>query len=540
MNGPGREDITLVIPTRDRWDLLGRTLGALEADRAAGLDVIIAVDGEDQFVPEWLAGSTRIVQVPRGGPGAARNAGVAATRRPYLWFLGDDMLPTPGLLDAHLHAHAAAHDAISGDTTSGTGPDIAARTAVLGRVVWHPEVAGDRLARWLEWSASQFDYAALDAEHAAGSTDAGWGRFYSCNVTLPRALFEQAGGFDPAFTFAYEDADLGWRLHEAGMVLRYEPGALVEHLHHYDWSGIEQRFRRIAEGERRMVERHPWFQPFFRHRIDHVETLAPRSERWTKVVDRVPARFAPKLAVRARSEANAYYLQRLANVFYDAWDGVEDLEELQAYLGEDFEPGHLEHHVHEVARELEAAPDEATFYRTSKAYLYDLTIFGLSGTKAPYRRLIRELVAPGSRLLDYGCGIGADGLRLRAEGYRVDFADFDNPSTAFLRWRLARRRHRRARVYDLDRELPTGYDLTYCFDVIEHVEDPPAFLDQLAATAAVVVVNLLEDLPDDPHPHHALDIEGLVMQARHRGLLHRSLHHGRSHLIAFRGTSGPR
>ena len=92
----------------------------------------------------------------------------------------------------------------------------------------------------------------------------------------------------------------------------------------------------------------------------------------------------------------------------------------------------------------------------------------MTGTKLPYLRELARHVPPGSRLLDYGCGIGSDGLLLLEAGYRVEFADFDNPSTEFLRWRLERR-GLDAPVHDLDKEVPDGFDAAYAFDVIEHV-----------------------------------------------------------------------
>ena len=53
-------------------------------------------------------------------------------------------------------------------------------SAVLGHVDWHPEVPRNAVVRWLEWSGTQFDYPNI------AGTDAGWGRFYSCNVSLKR------------------------------------------------------------------------------------------------------------------------------------------------------------------------------------------------------------------------------------------------------------------------------------------------------------------------------------------------------------------
>ena len=79
----------------------------------------------------------------------------------------------------------------------------------------------------------------------------------------------------------------------------------------------------------------------------------------------------------------------------------------------------------------------------------------------------------------------------------VAFAEFDNPSSKYLRWRLARRGIE-ADVYDLDGDIPGGFDVAYSLDVIEHVEEPFAFLAELERRAAVVMVNFLEPDPGEP------------------------------------------
>ena len=217
----------------------------------------------------------------------------------------------------------------------------------------------------------------------------------------------------------------------------------------------------------------------------------------------------------------------------------DDVEELRAYLGDEFDESLLRGHAAAVDAEERAAPDEATFYRTSRMYLYDLTAFALFPTKVPYRRVVRRLVPPGSHLLDYGCGIGSDGLRLIDARYRVSFADFANPSTEYLRWRLDRRGVATP-VYDIEHdEIPTGFDLAYSFDVIEHVDDPFAFLATLERVARIVVVNLLEDDPDDTHLHKPLPIGALLDHGAQRGLLHYRRYHDRVHLLAYRSAGAP-
>ena len=500
-------DLTVVIPTRDRWSVLDRTLTALRSQTAPGFEIIVVVDGEDQVVPA-LPG-VRVVQVPHGGPGAARNAGAANATTDLLLFLGDDMIPRPGLVAAHLAQHSRRKDVVD---------------AVLGHVDWHPEVPRTPLRDWIDARGMQFDYRSMLGD------DAGWSRFYSCNVSLKRALFDAVDGFDPDFAYYYEDLDAGWRLGEQGMRLRYEPAAAADHLHAYEEAKYAKRMRGVAAGERMMAAKHPWFTPWFAARFQAVESLEPLPSLWRRL---------PTLPVKAVQQRTAQaWTTRFAPDFLDAYEGAEELEELKAYLGGSYDEARLQGHQHLVDAEEHAAPDELTFYRTSQAYLYDLTVFAMSGTKRPYRRQVRRLAPDRGRVLDYGCGIGSDGLRLTEAGLQVDYADFANPSVDYLRWRLGRR-GLEARIHDVEADVPGGYDLVYCFDVIEHVDDPFGFLRVLEERADLVVVNFLEPTPEDVHVHKPLDVPALMDHVIGQGLVSYRRYHGRSHLVAYRpGTAG--
>lgn len=213
--------------------------------------------------------------------------------------------------------------------------------------------------------------------------------------------------------------------------------------------------------------------------------------------------------------------------------------ELRDYLGASYDRGRLERYQQTLANEFDACGDEERFYRESEGYLYNLTAFAMTGTKLPYLRALERLVAPGARLLDYGCGIGSDGLMLLEAGYRVEFADFANPSTEFLSWRQ-QRRGLDAPIHDLDREVPSGFDASYAFDVIEHVPDAFEFLSEMERRSRIVLVNLLEPEPDDQELHHELPIRAIVDYARRSGLRYYRVFYGRSHLVAYEpGGTGP-
>ncbi|MHB8682288.1 MAG: glycosyltransferase [Acidimicrobiales bacterium] len=509
-------DLSVVIPTFSRWSILERTLEGLRAQTVSGFEIVVVVDGDDQAPPE-LDGTTVLVQ-RHAGPGAARNRGVRASRRPLVLFLGDDMIPAPDLVARHLAVHDRHPE-----------PEV----AVLGHARWHRDVAHQRVHRWIDFSGTQFDFPD-DAD-----ADAGFGRFVSCNVSLKRSFFLDAGGFDETFTYYYEDLDCAYRLDKHGMRLVYEPRAVTEHLHAYDLPALEQRMRGVAVGERLMAQRHSWFTPHFLGRFLRARDAKAVSRLWPAIVDAVPRRPA---ALRRRFEdrATRWYDRRLAESFLAAWLGEEDLDELKEYLGDRFDERLLYGHAPAVDAERDAAPDEATFYRTSQSYLYDLTAFASWGTKAPYLADLRALVPAPARLLDYGCGIGADGLRLTAAGYHVSYADFANPSTSYLRWRL-QRRGLDAPVYDVEAdEIPGDFDAAFSFDVIEHVEDPFGFLDALERRAGVVMVNLLDEDDHDTDLHKPLPVAAILERAARRGLLRYRRYHGRSHLVAYRGTAaGP-
>src|SRR3954451_3383285 len=221
-----------------------------------------------------------------------------------------------------------------------------------------------------------------------------------------------------------------------------------------------------------------------------------------------------------------------------------EVAELRAYLADAYDERHLRRYAAEVEEELARVGDEQRFYRESEAYLYDLTAFAMTQTKAPYLATIAAIAPPQARLLEVGCGIGSDGLALLEAGYDVTFADFDNPSTRYLRWRLERR-GRTAPIVDLDRGWPDGpFDLAYAFDVLEHVEDPFAALQGLEDRSRLVLVNLLDDPGTDAAGtgihHRQLPVAALLDHVRQRGLLRHEVFHGRSHLVLYEpGRTGP-
>jgi SAM-dependent methyltransferase len=97
---------------------------------------------------------------------------------------------------------------------------------------------------------------------------------------------------------------------------------------------------------------------------------------------------------------------------------------------------------------------------------------------------IKRLVAPGSKLLDVGCGTGALAHRLLREGFDVTCVD---PFPTMIE--LAQSRDTRLKTYHASgQRLPFDdgtFDLTYCIAVLHHIADPSDVRQTLAEMCRV-------------------------------------------------------
>ncbi len=239
-------DLTVVIPTFNRRDVLAATLDRLAEQKTAfGFETVVVDDGSTdgsagvaRSFAERTPLAVTVLGQPNSGPAAARNRGLAAARGRVCLFLGDDTWPRPDLVDRHCAFHRQRPE-----------PEA----ALLGLVVWAAECAPSPFMEWLGSEGIQFGFGQIrDHERLPGSF------FYTSNVSVKTEFVRTHGGFDEAFrAAAFEDIDLGLRLERAGMRLAYEPEAIVEHFHPTDLPGSLWRVRRAGRWARLLVERNP-------------------------------------------------------------------------------------------------------------------------------------------------------------------------------------------------------------------------------------------------------------------------------------------
>ncbi len=204
--------LSIVIPTLNRVGVLARCLDRLEAQDGGpdSFEVLVVADACEADLDGVRAAAygrpfvTRVSQAGQPGASAARNRGWREAGAPLVLFLGDDILADSSLVSSHLDWHERNPEETVG---------------VLGDVRWADELHVTPFMRWLE-DGVQFDYRRIDGH------EAGWGRFYTANVSLKRSLLEEAAGFDQGrLPYLYEDLDLARRLHERGFRLLYNRAA---------------------------------------------------------------------------------------------------------------------------------------------------------------------------------------------------------------------------------------------------------------------------------------------------------------------------
>jgi mycofactocin system glycosyltransferase len=201
--GPGVDDVTIVIPVRDRPEALARCLSTVGSAAA-----VLVVD-DDSVAPDlvWAtaeaAGAQVVSRSSNGGPAAARNTGLAACRTPLIAFVDSDCSPEAGWLQTLLPHF--------GD------PAVA---AVAPRIVGLP--TGSWLGRY------DTQRSALDMGERPGRV----APLSRIGYVPAAAIVVRCSALGPGFAERLrvgEDVDLVWRLEAQGWRVRYEPAARVRH-----------------------------------------------------------------------------------------------------------------------------------------------------------------------------------------------------------------------------------------------------------------------------------------------------------------------
>lgn len=188
------------------------------------------------------------------------------------------------------------------------------------------------------------------------------------------------------------------------------------------------------------------------------------------------------------------------------------VKELKEYLGAEFIPYFdsswaLAREWNSRSRNTKESIED--FYTVTKNYIYNSVIFFESGDRIdlqPYFSNLRSKFNISS-VIDFGCGVGNDGLFMLKEGVHVYFIDFESPTLDFLKWRL-KKRDINSNMYDVLNlksmdMTKVSSDMFWSVDVIEHMQNPMEIFDYISdSTKLVVYFTDADDTAKGRHPFH--------------------------------------
>jgi GT2 family glycosyltransferase len=210
-------DVSVVIVTWNGRQHLDTCLPSVEAQRDVGVETIVvdngSTDGTADHVRSRYPWVKLVPLTANRGFAGGNNAGVREARGRFVAFLNNDTSADPGWLRAML-----------------SGIDDANGFAlVTSRIVYmhDPDIidsAGDGMLRW----GGAYKRHHGESASTAATTEEVFG-VCGAACMMPKAVFEELGGFDEDFFASHEDVDLSYRARLRGYRCRYVAEAVVRH-----------------------------------------------------------------------------------------------------------------------------------------------------------------------------------------------------------------------------------------------------------------------------------------------------------------------
>ena len=238
--------LSVIIPTHNRRERIHRCLDALEQQTlpAQNFEVVIIDDGSTDGTAEGVEGRSTsfaltVLRQSNRGPGAARNRALERPTAPLLLVINDDTLLAEDALARHLAFHEQQP----------TG----SRKILLGNFRILPAYTADLFTSAVDSTTFMFPFCRLTTR-----TLLDYSYFITCNTSLPRVAFDDAGFFDENFPKpAGEDIEMGYRLYQAGWRIEYHADLMSWHDSLFTPASYARaRFIR-GEEDLRFLNKHP-------------------------------------------------------------------------------------------------------------------------------------------------------------------------------------------------------------------------------------------------------------------------------------------
>ncbi len=198
--------VSVIIPTFNRLARLQTGLASLRRQSFRDFETIVVNDCSQDGTRSFLDGQpdVRAIHLPaQAGVAGARNVGIGAAKGEILVFVDDDCTLPADWLETLLAPYADPQ-------VSGVG----------GKVIAVPS------------QEISFDHGGVDRFGTVKTIHAGAGfhpYLAGCHMSFRKKILVEAGLFDPAFFYGYDESDLCLRLARAGHTLVFNENAWVYH-----------------------------------------------------------------------------------------------------------------------------------------------------------------------------------------------------------------------------------------------------------------------------------------------------------------------
>ncbi|MBD3679474.1 MAG: glycosyltransferase [Rhodobacteraceae bacterium] len=207
--------VSVVVVSHGRPAMLTRCVRGIAQLAYRPFELVVVADpaGLTALRSAGLAGRAKCVSFPEANISAARNAGIAQAAGEILAFIDDDAAPEPGWLTELIAPFSDKKVAAAGGYVLGrNGISLQWGARGIGRDARHEALD-------LEDDAASVIPANRDLATRTEGT----------NMAFRRKVLTDLGGFDEAYRFYLEDADLNMRLAAKGLATAIVPTALVHH-----------------------------------------------------------------------------------------------------------------------------------------------------------------------------------------------------------------------------------------------------------------------------------------------------------------------
>lgn len=192
-------EVTVVIPTFNRYARIQETLSALKNQDFKGFSVIVVNDGstEKQYTElgtycSQLSFQCKVLSQTNAGASAATNNGVRHAADGLIILFDDDIIPSDNCISQHVKFHAQH----PGSILSGSADTDPSRTVT--------DVQRYKLYMEEQWRKRRPDTDQLVTVHFENFI------ITTANISMPREIFLQLNGFNTGLRDGY-DVDFGFR-----------------------------------------------------------------------------------------------------------------------------------------------------------------------------------------------------------------------------------------------------------------------------------------------------------------------------------------